>query len=77
MSLSQADKAKILAVHHVGPKMVEYLELIGIQNVADLADYQAAELRFMINAELGHNHINALGERMLDDIIKIASTNIS
>ncbi|PHR91315.1 MAG: hypothetical protein COA69_12450 [Robiginitomaculum sp.] len=74
MPLSADDKEKILAVHNVGPKTLAQLEMIGIESYCELADADAADLRFRINAELGGNYFNALGERVLASLIETAKT---
>ncbi|HHI88349.1 MAG TPA: hypothetical protein ENK01_00215 [Hellea balneolensis] len=77
MPLSTAEKDKILAVYNAGPKMLAYLESIGIESLAELAQHDASQLRFMINAELGKPHINALGERVLADIVRMARKTLT
>lgn len=74
MPLSAADKEKILAVHNVGPKTLKQLEMIGIKSYSELADADAGDLRFRINAELGGNYFNALGERVLAELIETAKS---
>ncbi|GAB4227531.1 MAG: hypothetical protein Kow0032_06890 [Methyloligellaceae bacterium] len=61
-----------MRAHSIGPRMVSYLEMIGIERLEDLRDADAAELAFRINAELGRRHINAAGIKALENLIVLA-----
>ena len=50
-----------MQVHSIGPKMILYFELIGIERLADLRNADARGLALRINAALQRNHINATG----------------
>lgn len=52
--------------------MVSYLERIGIESLADLANADARDLALRINVELGKRHINAMGVRALENLIQHA-----
>ena len=69
MAIGEDEKQKMRQAHSIGPTMITYLELIGIEWLADLADADANELAFRINAELGRRHINATGVRALENLI--------
>jgi hypothetical protein len=72
MPIGAQDRALMEAVPLMGPRMVDYLELIGIERFADLAGADAHELRLRINARLGRPHINAMGVRALANLIDAA-----
>lgn len=73
MSLSPGDRAKIEAVHLCGPKTADYLEMIGIFTFAELANADAHELKVRINPYLGRLHINAMGVRAFENLIRAAA----
>ena len=56
----------------MGPRMVDYLEMIGIGSFAELATADAFTLRMRINSHLGRPHINAMGEKALANLIEAA-----
>ena len=70
--LSKTDKDKMLAVHQIGPTMVKYLEMVGINSFEDLKRHSAQELQLGINAVLGKQHINAAGLKALQNLILAA-----
>lgn len=70
--ISDVEKARMMRAHSIGPRMVSYLEMIGIERLEDLRDADAAELAFRINAELGRRHINAAGIKALENLIVLA-----
>lgn len=72
MAIVDEERRKILAAPSIGPRMVGYLEMVGIVRLADLEGQDAAEIGFRINALLGHNHINCQGLRALKNLIELA-----
>lgn len=72
MPLSADDRRAMEAVALMGPRMVDYLEMVGVETFAELAFADAHELRLRINAHLGRPHINAMGVRALANLIESA-----
>lgn len=70
--IAEEDRRHMLRAHSIGPKMIGYLEAIGIETFAELADADAAELALRINAHLGHPHINGAGVVALENLISLA-----
>ena len=62
----------MLAAHSIGPRMVGYLEAIGIERLEDLAGADAREIALRVNAELKRKHINEQGVRALENLIALA-----
>jgi hypothetical protein len=62
----------MLRAHSIGPKMIDYLELIGVERLSDLRGADPAELAFRINMELGRSHINATGGAALANLGALA-----
>lgn len=74
MTLSKVERAKIESVYLCGPRIADFLEMIGIKTFDALADLDAATLRLAINAELGRPLINAMGERAFQNAIDAAKS---
>lgn len=72
MSLPPDDRAKIEAIRLCGPRMADYVELVGIDSFDALADADANDLCLAINAALGRPLINAMGVRALKNAIDVA-----
>lgn len=72
MPLPAEDRARIEAVPLCGPRMADYLEMIGIASFDELADADAHELRIRVNPHLGRPHINAMGVRAFANAIAAA-----
>jgi hypothetical protein len=54
MSISAAERDKMLSVPLCGPRVVKRLERIGIQSLTDLAGRDPHELVFAVNHSVGH-----------------------
>lgn len=74
---SQEERRALLGAHQMGPKMVEYLELIGVATLQALAKRNPAQLRHAINAHLGRPHINAMGEYALEQAVAAAKAHLA
>ena len=72
--ISQAERVKMLRAHSIGPKMVRYLEEIGIERLADLRGADPAELAMRIDIALGRKHMNRLGIEALAHLVALAET---
>lgn len=72
MAIDAAERAAMLKAHSIGPAMIGYLEMIGIERLADLRRRDPAELAFAINMELGRRHINAAGVAALANLVALA-----
>ena len=66
------EKKELLTVPLFGPRMIEYLELVGISTLDELAEQSAEELRLRINEKLGFRHINRMGVKALENAIGYA-----
>ena len=72
IAIAEDERRKMLEAHSIGPRMIAYLELIGIERLADLKEQDASDIGFRINALLGRNHINCQGLRALKSLIDLA-----
>lgn len=70
--ISETERQRMMRAESIGPKMVDYLELIGIRVLADLRGEDPEDLAFRINAELGRAHINATGVAALGNLVRLA-----
>jgi hypothetical protein len=62
----------MLRAHSIGPKMIAYLEEIGIERLADLKGADAGEIAMRIDIVLGRKHMNRLGMAALQNLIALA-----
>ncbi|HSO48350.1 MAG TPA: hypothetical protein VLQ68_10510 [Rhizobiaceae bacterium] len=63
---------RMMRAHSIGPKMISFLERIGIERLDDLRGANAHEIAMRINVELGYRHINAQGVRALENLVSMA-----
>lgn len=66
------ERAVLLNARSFGPKMLGYVEAIGIRSLRDLAERDAESLAFEINLHLGKPHINRFGVAALDAAVAAA-----
>jgi nucleotidyltransferase/DNA polymerase involved in DNA repair len=66
------ERQKMLRAYSIGPKMIAYLEEIGIERLADLKGADAGELAMRIDIALGRKHMNRLGIAALENLIALA-----
>lgn len=62
----------MLRAHSIGPKMVSYLEEIGIERLSDLCGQDAASLAMRIDIALGRKHMNRMGVAVIANLIALA-----
>ncbi len=70
--IDEAERAKMLKAHSIGPRMISYLEEIGIERLSDLRGADAEELAMRIDIALGRKHMSRLGVEALRNIIALA-----
>lgn len=58
--------------HSIGPRMITYLESIGIERLADLQGADPHQLALRIDIELGRKHMNRLGVEALRNLVELA-----
>lgn len=61
-----------LKAKSIGPKMVRYLEMVGISRFVDLLGLSPQDIALRINVELGERHINQQGVRALENLCALA-----
>ena len=66
------ERQKMLRAHSIGPRMIAYLEEIGIERLADLKGADAGEIAMRIDIALGRKHMNRLGIAALENLIALA-----
>jgi predicted flap endonuclease-1-like 5' DNA nuclease len=67
------ERKKMLRAYSIGPKVIAYLEEIGIERLSDLAGADAEEIAFRIDISLGRKHMNRLGVEALRNLIELAN----
>jgi hypothetical protein len=66
------ERQKMLRAHSIGPRMIAYLEEIGMERLADLKGANAGEIAMRIDIALGRKHMNRLGIAALENLIALA-----
>lgn len=70
--IDAGERRKMLEAHSIGPRMIGYLQEIGIARLADLRGADAEELAMRINIALGRRHINGAGIAALKNLVELA-----
>jgi predicted flap endonuclease-1-like 5' DNA nuclease len=71
--MNEAEREKMLRAYSIGPKMISYLEEIGIERLCDLAGADPEEIALRIDIALGRKHMNRLGVEALKNLIDLAN----
>ena len=71
--IAENERAKMLRAYSIGPRMIGYLEEIGIERLADLKGADAEVLAMRIDVALGRQHMNRLGVEALRNLIALAN----
>lgn len=66
------ERGKMLKAYSIGPKMIAYLEEIGIERLADLKGADPHEIAMRIDIALGRKHMNWLGVAAIENLIVLA-----
>jgi hypothetical protein len=66
------ERHKMLRAYSIGPKMIAYLEEIGIERLSDLKGADADGIAMRIDIALGRKHMNRLGVAALENLIALA-----
>lgn len=72
LPFSPVERESLLRVRLLGPKMVQYLELIGVSPLAELVRSDAIEPQLRFNAALGRRYVDKMGLRALENAITAA-----
>jgi nucleotidyltransferase/DNA polymerase involved in DNA repair len=70
--ISAAERGKILKAHSIGPRMLVYLEEIGIERLSDLKGASASEIVMRIDIVLGTRRLNKFGVEAVRNVIALA-----
>ena len=73
--ISDDERAKMLHAHSIGPRMIGYLEEIGIERLSDLRGADAELLAMRIDVSLGRKHMNRQGVEALRNLIELAKSD--
>ena len=70
--IAAAERARMLRAHSIGPRMIAYIEEIGIERLEDLAGADPHEIAMRIDIALG-KRLNRLGIEALSNLIELAN----
>jgi nucleotidyltransferase/DNA polymerase involved in DNA repair len=66
------ERRKILKAHSIGPRMLVYLEEIGITRLSDLKGASVDEIVMRIDIVLGRRKLNKFGIEAVRNVIALA-----
>lgn len=70
--MSEEEKRRMMQARSIGPRMVAYLEEIGISRLSQLRGADPGELAMRIDIALGKRHMNRLGVEALSNLVALA-----
>jgi nucleotidyltransferase/DNA polymerase involved in DNA repair len=70
--IERVERDRMLKAHSIGPRMIAYLEEIGIERLSDLKGADTHEIAMRIDIALGRRHMNRLGVAALRNLIELA-----
>ncbi len=70
--ISAEERGKILKAHSIGPRMLAYLEEIGIRRLCDLKSASADEIVIRIDIVPGKRRLNKFGTEAVRNVIALA-----
>ena len=70
--IDAGERERMLRAYSIGPKMIAYLEEIGITRLDELAGADPHEIALRIDVALGHKRLNRLGIAALRNLIELA-----
>ena len=72
--ISDDERKSMLRAHSIGPKIISYLQDIGITRLDDLKGADPIEIVMRIDISVGRKHMNSLGVAALRNLIELANT---
>lgn len=72
--ISDDERKSMLRAHSIGPKMISYLQDIGITRLDDLKGADPLEIVMRVDISVGRKHMNSLGVAALRNLIELANT---
>ena len=70
--IEAAERARMLRAHSIGPRMIAYLEAIGIERLEDLIGADPHVIAMRIDIALG-KRLNRFGIEALTNLIELAN----
>jgi hypothetical protein len=66
-------RARMMRAYSIGPRMIHYLEEIGIERLEDLAGADPAEIIMRIDIASGRAKLNRLGQAAIRNLVELAN----
>ena len=70
--IEEGERRRMMWAYSVGPRMVHWLEEIGIERLEDLAAADVGEIAMRIDIVLGNRRLNRFGIEALANLIEMA-----
>jgi hypothetical protein len=67
------ERTRMLRAYSIGPRMIHYLEEIGIERLEDLAGADPGEIAMRIDIASGRRPLNRFGHEALRNLIELAN----
>jgi hypothetical protein len=71
--IEPGERARMLRAYSIGPRMIHYLEQIGIERLEDLAGADPGEVAMRIDILLERRRLNRFGHEALRNLIDLAN----
>jgi hypothetical protein len=68
------ERARMLKAYSIGPRIISYLEEIGIERLEDLVGADVREIAMRIDIARGSRRLNRLGIEALNNLIELANS---
>ncbi len=72
VTIREDERQRMMQARSIGPRMVAYLEEIGISRLSELRGADPGELAMRINIALGKRHINRMGVEAMANLVALA-----
>ena len=70
--IGKTEREKMLRAYSIGPRMISYLEEIGVETLSELRGADPQELAMRIDIALGRKQMNRLGVEALRNLVELA-----
>lgn len=71
--IEPTERARMMRAYSIGPRMIGYLEQIGIKRLEDLAGADPGEIAMRIDIASGRAPLTRLGHAAIRNIIELAN----
>jgi hypothetical protein len=70
--IEERERRRMSRAYSIGPRMIAYLEEIGVERLDDLVDADPLEIAMRIEIVLGTRRLNRFGIEALQNLVELA-----